>query len=143
MTCVAFRLGYTEPMAQFGWSGTPRWGCCCVCGTSELDAGFVDMIGDTVVMGERGEITGIVDMIVCANCVKEASRLVGCATPQEVNDLVLQKIADDERIENLEKELAASQERFLTLINFTKDDFDRISEDVRTRAAVAAPDPLD
>jgi hypothetical protein len=130
-------------MATFGWSGTPRFGCCAVCGTSELDAGFVDMIGDTIVTGENKDIVGIVDMIVCARCVMEAARLVGCATPQEVNDLVAQKIQDDERAENLEKELAACQERFLTLINFTKEDFDKIAGDVRTRTPVAAPDPLD
>jgi 5,10-methylenetetrahydrofolate reductase len=126
-------------VAQFNWSGTPRFGCCAVCGTSELDSGFVDMIGDTNVIGEQGDIVGIVDMIVCARCVQEAARLVGCATPQEVNDLMAEKISREEKIENLEKELEASQERFLTLINFTKEDFDKITERVGTTAPSPAP----
>jgi hypothetical protein len=125
-------------MAQFGWSGTPRFGCCCVCGTSELDAGFVDMIGDTIVTGENRDIVGVVDLIVCANCVKESARLVGCATPQEVDDLTRQKIEDNERIENLEKELQSWQERFHKVIGFTKDDFDSIAEKI---SGTPTPDP--
>jgi hypothetical protein len=103
-----------------------------------LDAGFVDMIGDTNVIGERGDIVGIVDMIVCANCIKESARLVGCATPQEVDDLVNQKFADNERIENLEKELESWQTRFHELINFTKDDFDSIALKI---SGTPAPSP--
>jgi hypothetical protein len=100
------------------------------------------MIGDTIVTGEAGDITGIVDMIVCANCVKESARLVGCATPAEVDDLVRQKIADSERIENLEKELQSWQERFNQVIGFTKADFDTIAEKISGTPTPSPPAPV-
>lgn len=113
---------------EFNWSGTPRFGSCATCGRSELDAGFVDLIGETVA---RNPVNGdgfVVDLILCANCVKEAARLVGCATPVEVNDLVHQKIADDEEIQKLKDEAAAWQDRFLELVNLTGEDFDRLAQ---------------
>jgi hypothetical protein len=130
-------------MAEAQWSNTPRQGSCIVCSTSESDSGFVDLYGDTIVMGEQNDIVGVVDLIICAGCIRMSARLVGCATPAEVDDLTRQKIEDDERIENLENELVSWKERFNQVISFTKDDFDKIAASVGTRTPVATPDPLD
>jgi outer membrane murein-binding lipoprotein Lpp len=121
-------------VAEFNWAGTPRFNSCIVCGTSEHDSGFIDMIGDTIVMGEQGDIVGVVDLIVCAGCVRQSAGLVGCAAPAEVDELTSQIFSRDQKIENLEKELLDWKERFNKVISFTKDDFDKIAADVGTRS---------
>lgn len=121
-------------MAEFFWAATPRFGTCLTCGTSVNDRGFIDMVSDTVMRTEAGEINGVVDMILCANCILQASRLVGGAMPNEVDDLVHENISKTDECEKLKDEIKAWQERFEQVVNLSLEDLRAIEEYKKAQA---------
>ena len=110
-------------MAEFGWTQGPAHGVCVVCGTSANDSGFVDMIGDTLVHPrDGGEISGEVRMIFCATCVLTASRLVGGASPTEVDELTKEIVDLRETVEERDKTIVEWQEKFVNIAALSMDD---------------------
>lgn len=115
-------------MAEFLWSESPRYGSCLICGTSANDSGFIDMIGDTVVRNDAGEIAGVVDIIICASCVLQAARFVGGALPSEVDALVLERENLREELLVAKNSLEASEQRFAQVISLDTEDLRVLSE---------------
>lgn len=125
-------------MTEFFWTPTPREGLCVVCGTATLDAGFVDMVGDTIAFSREGmEHNVVVDMIVCARCIRQAATKVGCADPGQVEEFAYREKQLEEENQKLKDEIQAWQERFLAMVNLQASDFDKLADAFNA----ANPDP--
>ncbi len=115
-------------MPQFEWSNTPRYGGCIGCGTSANDKGFVDTFAETNVRRDEFEITGVVDVIFCADCVLQMSRMVGAATPAETEAFAQREFDLLQDNEKLKDEIAGWQQRFLGLANLDVEDFEKLAK---------------
>lgn len=74
-------------MANFSFKNTPTYGTCTTCGTSACADGFVDLVADTNVIREGYQIVGNIDVVLCADCVTQAARIVGCIPAREAKNL--------------------------------------------------------
>ena len=102
-------------MAEFLWVEKPAYGVCATCGSSDNARGFVDCMGQTSLL--RGtEIAGDVDIVLCATCLEQAARMVGCASGEETTALTQRVIDAEEEAEKLKDEIAAHQQRFDNLM---------------------------
>jgi len=101
---------------------------CLACGTQQNDRGFVDMIGEVNVTRDGFEITGVVDVVYCANCLEQAARLIGSASLDEVNNWSHKEYEYIQNQDKLKDEIAAWQQRMFQLANFTVEDFRALAE---------------
>ena len=74
-------------MAEFIHKITPTYGACTTCGTSVCADGFVDLIAETNITRDSYQIVGNVDVVLCADCITQAARVVGCIPAKEAEDL--------------------------------------------------------
>lgn len=109
-------------MATFDWVATPAHGGCLTCGTSHADKGFVNMHSEVVLMRNEFEISGYADLVICADCMLQASRLVGAATPAETEAFAHRELELVEENEKLKDEIKAWQERVGNLVGLTSTD---------------------
>lgn len=71
------------------------------------------MIGDINVTVDGGnQITGIVDMIVCASCMEQGARLVGSATKQETMDFAYRELELRDELEKTKDEVKSWMQRY-------------------------------
>jgi len=103
-------------LASFYWKQQVDQGCP-LCGTSVSERGFVDAIADTLVRNTEGEITGVVDLFVCASCIEQMAQLVGSASKQETLDMAERIINTEEELEKTKDEVQAWSQRYDQLIN--------------------------
>ena len=103
-------------MATFTWNQKIEGGCV-FCGTPAVDRGFVDCIADTVIraLGSE-EIVGVVDIKICADCLQQASRLVGCGSPQDFDELVRRCDDAEVALEKTKDEVQSWTQRFNNLV---------------------------
>jgi hypothetical protein len=110
-------------MAQFNWVSVPPNGPCVACGGSVNDRGFVDMIGEVVVKNSEGEFQGVADVYYCATCIEQASRIVGCATRDEVAEFAYREVDLLDQNEKLKDEVESWKQRHENLISNLSEDF--------------------
>ena len=103
-------------MAEFNWRPQVDQGCP-LCGTSVSARGFVDCIADSVVRNSEGEITGIVDIFICATCIEQIARLVGCMTQAETLEMAQRVIDAEEELEKTKDEVQSWSQRYQQLID--------------------------
>lgn len=103
-------------MADFTWKQSPPYGTCITCGTGACPDGFVDMIADVSVTREGRAIVGVVDVIICADCLTQAARQVGCIPKQDSEKLTWQVKEGDELVLKLQDEASAWQQRYENLV---------------------------
>lgn len=117
-------------MAVFDWVATPAHGGCLTCGTSQNDKGFVNLHSEVTLRrdGFDTEITGFADLVLCADCMLQAARLVGAATPAETTAFAERELELVEENEKLKDEIKAWQERFLGMANLDIADFAKLAE---------------
>ena len=124
-------------MAEFFWRNNPPSGSCVICDASVNERGFVDFIGDTLVIDrDGGGFTGVVDIYICATCVEQASRLVGCADRDQVEEFAYREIELVNENDKLKDEIQAHQQRWDKMMDSFKDEiraefsaFEKISEE--------------
>lgn len=103
-------------MAQYRLLDTPPFGTCLTCGTSACAEGFVDLIATTKVVRDNYEIKGDVDVVLCANCIEQASNLVGALSIQESEFLLEDLTNTSVRYAKAADEAAAWQQRYENLV---------------------------
>lgn len=87
------------------------------------------MIADVDVKNPMGEITGNIDIVMCALCLEQAARMVGSATKQETDELVQKAIEAKNEAETLRDEVAAWTQRHFNLV-------DKLSQDTKEKLNV-------
>ena len=123
-------------MAEFYWRQQVDQGCP-FCGASVHERGFVDCIADTVVRNTEGEVTGVVDLFICASCAEQIARMVGSATQHETLELAQIVIDKDEENEKLKDEVQAWKQRFDNLVKALSEGIDASNFDL------GVPKPVD
>ena len=104
-------------MADFFWKDKPESNGCICCMAQFTEGGFVDFIGETLLKNDFGETVGVIDVVVCSDCLRTAARLVGCASREEVEEFAYREIEKDKEIERLRDEVQAHQQRFDNLVS--------------------------
>jgi len=102
-------------MAEFYWRQNVDQGCP-FCGASVHERGFVDCIADTVVRNPEGQVSGVVDIYICASCAEQIARMVGSATQVETLEMAQTSIDLMEELEKTRDEVKAWNQRFDNLI---------------------------
>lgn len=103
-------------MADFLLTDAPAYGVCLTCGTAQHRDGFVDLIAETNIRRENLDIAGNVDIVLCADCITQAARLVGCNTKQEADSLSEMLTEEKKRHEIAADEASAWQQRYENLV---------------------------
>lgn len=103
-------------MAEFNHMETPRYGACISCGSAQNADGFVDLIGQANITRDGYEVIGITDVILCADCVTQAARVVGCIPKKEAVELSSGVMDYQERYSKAADEAAAWQQRYENLV---------------------------
>src|ERR1051326_8454453 len=98
-------------MSEFRWMESYPTGCV-LCGEASNRYGFVDMIADVAVFRDPSEITGYVDVVICASCLEQAARNVGCATRKEVEDLAHKEIELLNELEKTRDEVVSERQKY-------------------------------
>lgn len=109
-------------MAVFDWVNTPETGMCITCMTSQNDRGFVKFHSDVNIMRNEYEIAGFVEAVLCGDCLLQAARLVGAATPAETEDFARRELELVEENEKLADEVKAWSERLRNLVGLDESD---------------------
>ena len=101
---------------DFQWVQSPQLapGRCQSCSTHSHPDGFVDLIAE----GPLQEVPGFglaaaARVYLCAGCLRQAARHVGCLEPKQADDLGRRLGEANSRINQLEADLAAEQENKL------------------------------
>lgn len=97
-------------MAERFWKQYHDQGCA-TCGSPSAPHGFVDFYGDTNVKAPAGDITGIIDIVICSTCLEQAARLVGCASRQEVMDFAQREYDLVTELEKVKDEVVSERQR--------------------------------
>src|SRR6266516_7199508 len=92
-----------DKMAEFVWSQSVDAGCP-LCGTSADERGFVDGIADTILRNSYGEISGLVNITICAHCLEQMARMVGCSSQSETQIMTQKVIEMEEELEKTKDE---------------------------------------
>lgn len=111
-------------IAEFVWQPSVDAGCP-LCGTSADERGFVDCIADTLVRNPYGEVTGVVNITLCAHCIEQISRMVGCTPRHETLELTEASLNLANDNEKLRDEVQAWSQRYQMLL-------DNLSTDIST-----------
>lgn len=93
------------------WTEAPKSGCCPTCGSSVNPRGFVDMISDVDVMREGIGIVGVLDLTLCATCLEQASRMVGCASRDEVYAMAERELELLNELEKVKDEVQSERQK--------------------------------
>lgn len=103
-------------MAEFFWRESVDQGCC-ICGSPGDTRGFVDLIGEINVKRGDYEIAGVVDLYVCASCMEQAAKVVGCATRKEVEDFAYREHELMTQLEHTKDEVVSERQKHEHFIN--------------------------
>jgi hypothetical protein len=104
-------------MAEFTWVKTPPEGVCTTCGSSEAKDGFVNCYGETHVRRQDRSISGTVDLVVCADCLRNAAALVGSMSKKDSEHLIQNVYDRDQENAKLRDEVQAWQDRYKNLVD--------------------------
>jgi hypothetical protein len=115
-------------MTEFNWKARPDEGNCILCMSHQNDRGFVDMIGEVHVKNDHREIVGVVDILICANCLEQAAVLVGSPTAKMSGEMAYREAELLTEIEKLKDEVQAWQQRVMGLANLSLNDLRRLAE---------------
>jgi len=108
-------------MASFNWIPQASAGCP-LCGTSVCDRGFVDCIADTLVRNPEGEVSGVVDLVICAVCLEQIARLIGCMPKSDTMEFAEKYIALEEELEKAKDEIQSWSQRYQQLLDNLQED---------------------
>ena len=103
-------------MAEFTWSPSVDAGCP-LCGTSVDERGFVDGIADTLVKNVYGEVTGLVNITICAHCLEQMARMVGCMSKHETMEMAQRVMDTEEELEKTKDEVQSWTQRYQQLLD--------------------------
>ena len=92
------------------------------------DRGFVDFIGETMMKNQFGEGVGVIDVILCANCLETAATLIGGVTKGKAEEWGYREAELSMEIEKLQDEVASWQQRFLGMAQLDVDDFRKLAQ---------------
>lgn len=110
-------------MAEFRWVNVPDAGGCLACGTPVNDRGFVDFIADIELRTPEGDISGVARAYYCATCLEQASRYVGCASRDEVEQFAYREIELVGENDKLKDEVDSWKQRHENLLSNLSQDF--------------------
>jgi hypothetical protein len=103
-------------MPVFNWVAHPRSNGCLGCLSQINDKGFIDTWAEA--QGEKG----VLDVVFCADCLRQMGQMVGMGSPEEIEAFAVKEYELTNEIEKLKDEVKAWQMRMETLIGLKIED---------------------